>query len=80
MPPPSCGAGEFAAARNRRRRNIRAASAVFSEHIGQADQVCDFDFLQGKVKMPEPEIHRMRVLVSLPCPLSPDSDMKADVV
>ena len=41
-----------------RRRNIRAATArMFSEHIGQADQGCDFDFLQGTAKIPEPEIH-----------------------
>jgi dihydroxy-acid dehydratase len=30
---------------------------MFSEHIGQADLGCDFDFLQGKAPMPEPEIH-----------------------
>jgi len=35
----------------------RGYGAMFSEHIGQADQGCDFDFLQGKAVMPEPEIH-----------------------
>ena len=35
----------------------RGYGAMFSEHIGQADQGCDFDFLQGKAPMPEPEIH-----------------------
>ena len=35
----------------------RGYGAMFSEHIGQADQGCDLDFLQGKAKMPEPEIH-----------------------
>jgi dihydroxy-acid dehydratase len=35
----------------------RGYGAMFSEHIGQADQGCDFDFLQGKSVMPEPEIH-----------------------
>jgi len=35
----------------------RGYGAMFSEHIGQADEGCDFDFLQGTAKMPEPEIH-----------------------
>jgi len=35
----------------------RGYGAMFSEHIGQADQGCDLDFLQGKAVMPEPEIH-----------------------
>jgi dihydroxy-acid dehydratase len=35
----------------------RGYGALFSDHIGQADQGCDFDFLQGKALMPEPEIH-----------------------
>ena len=30
---------------------------MFSEHIGQADQGCDFDFLQVNARVPEPEIH-----------------------
>src|SRR6185503_13616063 len=35
----------------------RGYGALFSDHIGQADQGCDFDFLQGTSKTPEPEIH-----------------------
>jgi dihydroxy-acid dehydratase len=35
----------------------RGYGAMFSEHIGQADQGCDFDFLQGQAPIPEPEIH-----------------------
>jgi hypothetical protein len=31
--------------------------AMFSEHIGQADEGCDFDFLRGTEPIPEPEIH-----------------------
>jgi dihydroxy-acid dehydratase len=30
---------------------------MYSEHIGQADEGCDFDFLAGTAKVPEPEIH-----------------------
>jgi len=35
----------------------RGYGAVFSQHIGQADQGCDFDFLEGAAPTPEPEIH-----------------------
>ncbi|HVX98729.1 MAG TPA: L-arabinonate dehydratase [Pseudorhodoplanes sp.] len=36
----------------------RGYGAMFSEHIGQADDGCDFDFLKlAKDKVPEPEIH-----------------------
>jgi len=35
----------------------RGYGALFSEHIGQADQGCDFDFLAPLGKIPEPEIH-----------------------
>ncbi len=35
----------------------RGYGAIYSEHIGQADTGCDFDFLQGTAKIPEPEIH-----------------------
>lgn len=36
----------------------RGYGAMFSEHIGQADDGCDFDFLKlTKDKVPEPEIH-----------------------
>ena len=37
---------------SRRRNTPRGYGAMFSEHIGQADQGCDFDFLQGKAAMP----------------------------
>jgi dihydroxyacid dehydratase/phosphogluconate dehydratase len=35
----------------------RGYGAMFSEHIGQADEGCDFDFLRGTEPIPEPEIH-----------------------
>jgi len=35
----------------------RGYGALYSEHIGQADQGCDFDFLSAHGKIPEPEIH-----------------------
>ena len=35
----------------------RGYGALFSEHIGQADQGCDFDFLKAGGAIPEPEIH-----------------------
>jgi dihydroxy-acid dehydratase len=36
----------------------RGYGAMFSEHIGQADDGCDFDFLKYTAqKVPEPEIH-----------------------
>jgi dihydroxy-acid dehydratase len=35
----------------------RGYGAMFSEHIGQADEGCDFDFLRGTERIPEPEIH-----------------------
>ncbi len=35
----------------------RGYGALFSEHIGQADQGCDFDFLAPLGAIPEPEIH-----------------------
>jgi dihydroxy-acid dehydratase len=38
-------------------RFARGYGAMFSEHIGQADEGCDFDFLQGTAKTAEPEIH-----------------------
>jgi dihydroxy-acid dehydratase len=30
---------------------------MYSQHIGQADEGCDFDFLQGTAPIAEPEIH-----------------------
>jgi dihydroxy-acid dehydratase len=35
----------------------RGYGAMFAEHIGQADEGCDFDFLLAGEKTPEPEIH-----------------------
>jgi len=38
-------------------RYERGYGAMFSAHIGQADEGCDFDFLAGAGQIPEPEIH-----------------------
>ena len=38
-------------------RYSRGYGAMFSMHIGQADEGCDFDFLAGTERIPEPEIH-----------------------
>src|SRR5437868_11453677 len=38
------------------KRYERGYGAMFSEHIGQADEGCDFDFLARHVPVPEPEI------------------------
>jgi dihydroxy-acid dehydratase len=38
-------------------RYARGYGAMFSAHIGQADEGCDFDFLQDQAPIPEPEIH-----------------------
>jgi len=35
----------------------RGYGALFSRHIKQADEGCDFDFLEGTAAIPEPEIH-----------------------
>jgi dihydroxy-acid dehydratase len=35
----------------------RGYGRMFSEHIKQADEGCDFDFLEGVAPIPEPEIH-----------------------
>ena len=35
----------------------RGYGAMYSQHIGQADEGCDFDFLQGQAAIAEPEIH-----------------------
>jgi dihydroxy-acid dehydratase len=35
----------------------RGYGAMYSQHIGQADEGCDFDFLEGRAPTPEPEIH-----------------------
>jgi dihydroxy-acid dehydratase len=36
---------------------LRGYGALYSEHIGQADEGCDFDFLAPLGAIPEPEIH-----------------------
>jgi dihydroxy-acid dehydratase len=38
-------------------RHGRGYMALYAERVTQAHQGCDFDFLGGKVEMPEPEIH-----------------------
>ena len=38
-------------------RYQRGYGAMFSAHIGQADEGCDFDFLSAHVPVAEPEIH-----------------------
>jgi dihydroxy-acid dehydratase len=38
-------------------RYARGYGAMFSAHIGQADEGCDFDFLAAGAPIPEPEIH-----------------------
>jgi dihydroxyacid dehydratase/phosphogluconate dehydratase len=38
-------------------RYPRGYGAMLSEHIGQADEGCDFDFLTGGSAVAEPEIH-----------------------
>ena len=38
-------------------RYARGYGAIFSRHIRQADEGCDFDFLEGTAPVPEPEIH-----------------------
>jgi dihydroxy-acid dehydratase len=35
----------------------RGYGALYARHVTQADQGCDFDFLQGTAPVPEPEIH-----------------------
>jgi dihydroxy-acid dehydratase len=39
------------------RRYERGYGAIFSQHVKQADEGCDFDFLEGTAPTPEPEIH-----------------------
>ena len=38
-------------------RYARGYGAMYSQHIGQADEGCDFDFLQGTAPVAEPEIY-----------------------
>ena len=35
----------------------RGFGALYQQHITQAEQGCDFDFLEGTAPTPEPEIH-----------------------
>jgi dihydroxy-acid dehydratase len=35
----------------------RGYGALYQQHVTQADQGCDFDFLEGTAPTPEPEIH-----------------------
>ena len=39
------------------RKFERGYGAIFSLHVKQADEGCDFDFLEGTASVPEPEIH-----------------------
>ncbi|HEX4928250.1 MAG TPA: L-arabinonate dehydratase [Burkholderiales bacterium] len=39
------------------RKYERGYGAIFSRHVKQADEGCDFDFLEGTAPTPEPEIH-----------------------
>ena len=35
----------------------RGFGALYQQHVTQADQGCDFDFLEGTAPTPDPEIH-----------------------
>jgi dihydroxy-acid dehydratase len=39
------------------RKYERGYGAIFAQHVRQADEGCDFDFLEGTAPVPEPEIH-----------------------
>ena len=39
------------------RKYERGYGTLFSQHVRQADEGCDFDFLEGTSPVPEPEIH-----------------------
>jgi dihydroxy-acid dehydratase len=39
------------------KKYARGYGALFSQHVRQADEGCDFDFLEGSAPIPEPEIH-----------------------
>jgi dihydroxy-acid dehydratase len=39
------------------RKYERGYGAIFSRHVTQAGEGCDFDFLEGTAAVPEPEIH-----------------------
>jgi dihydroxy-acid dehydratase len=46
-----------AAWRRPERKYERGYGAIFAQHVRQADEGCDFDFLEGTQPTPEPEIH-----------------------
>jgi dihydroxy-acid dehydratase len=46
-----------AAWRQPARKYERGYGAIFSQHVRQADEGCDFDFLEGTAPTAEPEIH-----------------------
>jgi dihydroxy-acid dehydratase len=46
-----------AAWRQPARKFERSYGAIFAQHVKQADEGCDFDFLEGTAPVPEPEIH-----------------------
>jgi dihydroxy-acid dehydratase len=35
----------------------RGYGAIFAKHVRQANEGCDFDFLEDRTPVPEPEIH-----------------------
>ena len=39
------------------RKYERSYGVIFAQHVKQADEGCDFDFLEGVAPVPEPEIH-----------------------
>jgi dihydroxy-acid dehydratase len=39
------------------RKFDRSYGAIFAQHVKQADEGCDFDFLEGTAPVAEPEIH-----------------------
>ena len=39
------------------RTTPRGYNRLFAQHVGQAHEGCDFDFLEGAGGVPEPEIH-----------------------
>jgi len=39
------------------RKYERGYGVIFAQHVKQADEGCDFDFLEGTAPVPEPEIH-----------------------
>ena len=39
------------------KKYARGYGAIFAQHVRQADEGCDFDFLEGTAPVPDPEIH-----------------------